>query len=238
MSAVKHSLDLLLREYEPGMKIPSERVLAEKFGIARMTLRHSLEALILEGKLERRPGSGTYMTNKRHSMSAQCRSFASEMKLRGLIPNNALVSRKVITADDILASKLRIPSKSKVLKFSRIRLGNEIPMAVQLSNVPMAYIGKITDEELESSLEDLLLQKFNIAITTSQTEIGGEFPNPRIASLLGISVGTPCLVKATIDIDQKFRTIMWNRTWYNAERFKIRFDSSCNVRLANSATAS
>ena len=61
---IRAELNDLLNEFYPGQKIPSERALSERFGVARMTLRHAIEGLILEGRLERRPGSGTYISNQ------------------------------------------------------------------------------------------------------------------------------------------------------------------------------
>lgn len=235
---IRAELNELLNEFYPGQKIPSERVLAERFGVARMTLRHAIETFILEGKLERRPGSGTYISNQCYSLSARCRSFSSEMKSRGLEPRNKLLVVKIIAADKVSSSKLRIPLNSKILKFSRLRLGDEIPMAYQTTSIPISYIGDIDDAELEGSLEDLLQNKFGICITTSQTEISGDLADQKISKLLEIATSTPCLVKETIDMDQRSRSIMWNKTWYNADRFKIRFDAACNVRETKSSAVS
>lgn len=231
-------LSALLDEFDPGQKIPSERVLSQRFGVARMTLRHAIETFILEGRLERRAGSGTYISMHCYSLSARCRSFSSEMRSQGLEPGNRLLVSKIIAADKISASKLRIPLNSKILKFSRLRFGNDIPMAHQTSSIPISYIGEIGDLELEGSLEDLLHNKFGISIITSQTEISGDLADQRISKLLEIIPNTPCLVKETIDIDQRSRSVVWSRTWYNAERFKIKFDAACNVLESKNPAAS
>lgn len=231
-------LNELLNEFYPGQKIPSERVLSERFGVARMTLRHTIESFILEGRLERRHGSGTFISNQCYSLSARCRSFSSEMASRGLEPTNKLLISKIISADKVCASKLRVPLNSKMLKFSRLRLGDEIPMAYQTTIIPVSYIGNIEDHELEGALEDMLQIKFGIFITTSQTEISGDFVEQKVSKLLEITTLTPCLVKETIDMDLRSRNIMWNKTWYNAERFKIKFDAACNVRELKNPTAS
>ena len=226
---LKLGLNSILNEYSPGQKIPGERSLAEKFGVARMTLRVEIENLILQGKLQRKPGSGTYIANQCYSLPARCRSFSAEMLSRGLAPRNQLLSVKTISADKIVSSMLRIPSNSKILKFSRLRFGGDIPMAYQSTCIPVSYIGHIEDYELESSLEDILQQKFSISITTSHTEIASEFADQKIANLLKISPNKPCLLKETIDIDQNGRNIMWTKSWYNAETFRIKFDASCSV---------
>ena len=55
----------LFRNYVTGtesqQQLPSERDMAERFGVARMTLRHAVEALVEEGLLERIVGIGTFV---------------------------------------------------------------------------------------------------------------------------------------------------------------------------------
>jgi len=48
-------------EYIPGEKIPSERDLAEKFGISRISARQALTEMIAEDYLFRIPGKGTFV---------------------------------------------------------------------------------------------------------------------------------------------------------------------------------
>jgi len=43
-------------------RLPPERTLAEQFGVARGTVREALKRLEEAGFVERRPGSGTYVT--------------------------------------------------------------------------------------------------------------------------------------------------------------------------------
>gem|GEM_PF-141575 len=61
--------ELLLRQiregsFSAGEKIPSENVLAQKFGIGRPTVRQATELLIGRGYLERRRGSGTFVRDQ------------------------------------------------------------------------------------------------------------------------------------------------------------------------------
>lgn len=50
-------------ELAPGDKLPPERELVERFGVARMTIRHALDMLQAEGLIERRRGrsGGTFI---------------------------------------------------------------------------------------------------------------------------------------------------------------------------------
>jgi GntR family transcriptional repressor for pyruvate dehydrogenase complex len=48
--------------YRPGQRLPSERDLAEEFGVSRPTIREAMLALEIRGMLEARHGSGVYVT--------------------------------------------------------------------------------------------------------------------------------------------------------------------------------
>jgi DNA-binding FadR family transcriptional regulator len=45
----------------PGQRLPTERGLAERFEVSRAAVRHALTVLEVEGWIQRRAGSGTYL---------------------------------------------------------------------------------------------------------------------------------------------------------------------------------
>ncbi|MFY8143978.1 MAG: FadR/GntR family transcriptional regulator [Caulobacter sp.] len=48
--------------YAPGDRLPSERGLADSFGVSRPTIRDAMIALEFQGLVEARQGSGVYVT--------------------------------------------------------------------------------------------------------------------------------------------------------------------------------
>ena len=62
---IRLSLRLIKKYGKSGSVFPSERDLAEKFQVSRMTLRQAITLLVEEGVLERRVGSGTFITSTR-----------------------------------------------------------------------------------------------------------------------------------------------------------------------------
>src|SRR3954464_14403077 len=87
--ALKH---VQVREYvrtlvtgsAPGSPAPSERELVHRFGVARMTVRQAMDALVVEGLLERIPGRGTFVARPRRP-STRLLSYTEEMARRGML---------------------------------------------------------------------------------------------------------------------------------------------------------
>ena len=51
------------KNLEPGDKLPSERMLSEKFGVSRNNIREAIQKLEFYGLLKSRPQSGTFVAN-------------------------------------------------------------------------------------------------------------------------------------------------------------------------------
>ncbi len=65
--------------YAPGDKLPSERELADDFGVSRPTIRDAMIALEFQGLVEARQGSGVYVT-----AAAPVTEDATEMEVSAL----------------------------------------------------------------------------------------------------------------------------------------------------------
>jgi GntR family transcriptional regulator len=55
-------------EYPRGSRIPSENVLADLYSVGRPTVRQAIDVLVRKRVLERRRGSGTYVSNDPHEV--------------------------------------------------------------------------------------------------------------------------------------------------------------------------
>jgi len=61
-SIISQIRDLIIfKNLEPGDKLPSERMLSEKFGVSRNIIRDAIQKLELYGLLKSRPQSGTFI---------------------------------------------------------------------------------------------------------------------------------------------------------------------------------
>ena len=64
--------------------IPTERQMAEHFGVSRVTIQKALHILEDEGTIYRRRGAGTFVAPRRNTVHHSLRSFSEELELRGI----------------------------------------------------------------------------------------------------------------------------------------------------------
>ena len=111
---------VLVREYvrsvivnaEPGTPAPSERDLAEQFGVARMTVRHAIDALVAQGLLERVAGRGTFVTKPLIDMQMRLSAYTEEMERRGKKPESKTLLARRESAGPGVARALEIEEGS------------------------------------------------------------------------------------------------------------------------------
>lgn len=69
-SGILEKLEAKIRTMEVGEKLPSERKIAEEYGVSRNMLRESLRVLTDKGLIEILPGKGAYVSNKQEEKLA------------------------------------------------------------------------------------------------------------------------------------------------------------------------
>src|SRR5690242_21756011 len=68
----------LIDQLQVGQAIPSERRLSSDLGISRLTVRAALDDLVRDGYLERRHGSGTFVSEPKIAQQLTLTSFSED----------------------------------------------------------------------------------------------------------------------------------------------------------------
>ena len=123
-------LDLVNRLPE-GSVLPPERDLARQWSVARMTLRRAMGELAEDGLLVRRQGAGTFTARPKIARRLVMASFTEEMHRRGLTPSSKTLELRRRHADHVLSRQLRIPAGEPVVCLTRLRLADDLPMAIE-----------------------------------------------------------------------------------------------------------
>src|SRR5436189_188641 len=153
-------------EWKPGDLIPSERELSEKYGISRMTARQAITELVNEGLFYREQGKGTFVSQRKITQQLiRLTGFTEDIKARGQKPGTKVISAQMFPADETTAEKLSIDPGTLIFRLQRLRLADDEPLAIELSQINFKGCERLLEEDLEqNSLYRLLETKYGITL--------------------------------------------------------------------------
>jgi GntR family transcriptional regulator len=236
----RHELRARLRELiaaaRPGDRLPSERVLSTRWGAARMTVRHATDALIAEGLVARRHGSGTYVLPQPVLRFLGLTSFTHDMRERGLVPSSRLLEFAVEPADGPAAAGLRIPVGDLVHRFTRLRSGSGEPMAIETVCLPSALVPGLGPTDLDGSLNELLASRYRVVPGSARMTIEPVVPDAAARRLLAIPATQACLRLRMTYVDPRGRVLMTADCLYRGDRYQLSADISGAALTAGTST--
>lgn len=223
-NALRARMRELIAGSRPGDRLPSERELSTRWGVARMTVRHAMDTLVAEGLVVRRQGSGTYVAPQPMVRFLGLTSFTQDMRERGLIPTSRLLAFGVNPADETLAGRLRVQPGERIVAFTRLRLGSGEPMAVESVWIPASLVPGLEPPDLDGSLYELLARRYRIAAGAASVTIEPVLPDPRTRGLLAIPDEQACLRLRIIDSNARGRVVMVADCIYRGDRYQLSAD--------------
>ena len=120
----------------PGELIPSERELAERLGISRVTVRKALSELLENGILDRRHGAGTYVSRPIEKSVSSVSSFTEDMTKHHLTPSSKTTSVQKVDSNAHLDLIFGLKPDQSVIEIQRIRYANDLAVAYEIVIVP------------------------------------------------------------------------------------------------------
>ena len=142
-------------ELEPGQKFPTERELVREFHVARMTVRHALDILEVEGLIDRRRGrsGGTYvrtvlptlsLTNK-DNIVTQLRQRGHDTAVRVVSVNKAHVPKHV-------AAVLGVSDSTFAWDIKRVYTVDGKPVILSRFTIPVDMAPDLNQHDLRESM--------------------------------------------------------------------------------------
>lgn len=122
--------------------LPSERELAERFAVSRVTVRKALRELSDEGLLDQVQGAGTFVNRAPHveQRLSTLTSFSEDMASRGLTAGSVWLQRTVSIATPAEALALGLSPGATVSRLIRLRTANGAPMALEQAAIPTRFL--------------------------------------------------------------------------------------------------
>jgi GntR family transcriptional regulator len=211
--------------YQVGDKLPTEMELCEEYNVSRTTVRIALQQLVMEGRINKVQGKGTFVTKPKikQSLTTAWKGFASQLMEQGYQPKTEIIDLKVVPADFTLAQHLKINENDPVNQLVRVRYANDEPLQYETSYIPWKIApGLINDEEdCKSSLFQLLKNKYNIIIHKTVEALEPVLATEEASSYIGIPVGSPIFSLETITYNDELIPIEYSNALFRGDLSKF-----------------
>lgn len=186
--------ELASGELLPGSPVPSERELATRYGVSRLTVREAVGQLVADGLLVRVRGKGTFTTRPRVDSALHLASFSEDMRRRGMRPETVVLDGAEAVPPHATAEALGLPAGSPAYWLFRLRKADGAPMAVERGWYHPELVPGLLGQCLTDSLYTLLDRVYGVRLEHGTQTVLAEGADPETARLLGVRPGSPVLV--------------------------------------------
>ncbi|MFZ0305564.1 MAG: GntR family transcriptional regulator [Terracidiphilus sp.] len=172
----------------PGDLLPSEGELSRMCKVSRMTSRQALQGLKTKGFVTRRRGQGSIVNQPRVEKDiTHLSGFSTEMRALGINASSKVLEQNVIPASAEIAAQLGIDAGEKIFLLRRLRLGDGVPVAIEVTQIPLKRFPGIEKMDFSSrSLYSTFHENFGIRLSRADEVLEARSATRAEAKLLGV----------------------------------------------------
>jgi GntR family transcriptional regulator len=211
-----------------GDRLDSEGVLAERYGVSRITLRQGIDLLVRRQILVRKQGKGTFVTPQavRHDLR----------RLHGLL--GSLFSQAEGASARLLRYQLRLPPadiaealalqpRAKALSLERLYLIDNKPVALTEAWL-VADVAALPRVKAELISTEDMMRAVDIHVASTEVSIRADAAGARVGRLLKISPRGPVLGlrRKAFGADGAAKEVV--RVWFRSDSYQL----VCSTRTA------
>ncbi|MCL4779429.1 MAG: GntR family transcriptional regulator [Gammaproteobacteria bacterium] len=228
-----HQVYLALRqkilngECDPKLALPGEHQLAAQYGVSRVTVRRTLEALELEGLVSRRRGIGTFPVEQaaerqeRYNIGGLIGQAPGQSAGQSARTEATTVSIDVMPAPTEVAAQLG-PQHANVTRIVRLRSAGNVPYTVMSAWLPQPVAGTLGRRALQSDSLPMALEQAGMALARAEHSITATIADDRVASQLQVPVGAPLIAMRTLFSDANDTPVALIEALFRPDRYEYR----------------
>jgi GntR family transcriptional regulator len=214
----------------PGDPLPSQNELINQLNVSAITVRHALQRLATEGHIYSRQGRGTFVAEKKLSLSPDnIIPFEEQMVTQGVEFQNELLDETMVHPIDKHRLELQLPEGSQAYKVIRIKRIGGKSICVENNHLPPEFQGRYTTGEITNQP---FIKLFSSDPETKVTDIDYTIKSvlllQREADFLDVPIDTPALVQHRV-IYSNTKPLLAGRLVYLADKIEIRFRASNSI---------
>ena len=213
----------------PGASLPAERDIATMTGLSRVTVRRAILALVAEGALQQRRGSGTVVAARVERLEqalSMLTSFTEDMQRRGRSICSLWLARGLHAPAPEEVMALGLAADERVARLERVRSSQGVPLAIERASLSSLIVPE--PEAIETSLYAWLkaqgLQPVRAVQRISAANLLG-----RDAELLQVAPGMAGLRIERLAFLASGRAVEFTRSLYRGDTY----DFAVELKLAD-----
>lgn len=224
---IRAALLELIEGADDGDPLPSERFLAERLDVARMTVRKVIDVLVREGKLRRVPGKGTFVSRSRLMNSVARDPFSQ------LGPGNgSRVTARTLdlfqeAAGSRLGQRLQLAPSARVFKATRVCAFEDESLALERIYLPAHLVPGLSARDLEALLlDDMLKRSYSISVARTSQVLRVTSVDDFEARTLGVPLYSAAFFVTTTKVDIEDRVVQFMEGVYRGDRYRFLNETS------------
>jgi GntR family transcriptional regulator len=213
--------------WQPGVRLPTETELCERFEVSRTVVRQALTDLVHDGLIVREQGKGSFVAQPKISegLVQRLTGFYEDMAERGLRPTSQVLRQEVVPASATLARFLEVEPRTELIVIDRLRFVRGEPLVLVTTTIPRDICPQLIDVDLRHrSLYDVLRHEAGIVITRGRRWIEAVAATARQASLLAVRKGAPLIRLESVSYRGDGRPVEYYDAIHRSDRARFEVD--------------
>lgn len=209
--------------YRAGDKLPTEAVLAARFGVNRHTVRRALADMSERGITRSRRGAGVFVETPPADYPIGRRvRFHRNIAATGRLPEKQVLRVETRLCNRDEAAALGLDTGARVIVYEGLSLAGGTPIAHFESVFPEARVPALAEALTETSSVTEALRMNGIAdFTRAETRLLAERATATQALHLRLREGDPLLKALSVNVCPEGRPIERGTTWFAGERVTL-----------------
>lgn len=223
-------------EFTPGAKLPSERVLMDRYQTSRVTVRQAIAVLGAEGLIDVEHGRGVFVRSRpplrrlgrerlgRREREAGKGAFLSDAMAAGREASAEVeVARGVVPPE--VAERLHLLQGDQVLIRRRRMLADGQPVQLATSYLPLQLVEGTQIEQADTGTGGTYarLEELGHRLGRFQEDLSARMPLPDEARALRLGAGVPVIRVVRTAFDEQGAPVEVNEMVLAADRYELTY---------------
>lgn len=223
-------------EFTPGAKLPSERVLMDRYQTSRVTVRQAIAVLGAEGLIDVEHGRGVFVRSRpplrrlgrerlgRREREAGKGAFLSDAMAAGREASAEVEVARGVAPPEV-AERLHLSQGDQVLIRRRRMLADGQPVQLATSYLPLQLVEGTQIEQADTGTGGTYarLEELGHRLGRFQEDLSARMPLPDEARALRIGAGVPVIRVVRTAFDQQGVPVEVNEMVLAADRYELTY---------------